>query len=338
MSPPNKYPEGPAQCAEILRVALPQMTRQAAGAHPVSYAVWFEHASGRNPRLNSAIAELTQGGAVLDEASTWRLYREFVADLDEQAAQKVAEGIRQVVSQMSDSAKAAGAQTHRFGDSLARFSDSVANGHAPDAGALEDVLQHTEGMREAVGQLQDRLLASQREIERLRSEVDRARIEARVDALTGLPNRRAFEIAIAELQVALPASLLVADIDHFKKINDTYGHLFGDTVLKVVAQALKTCVGDPQVAARVGGEEFAILVPGSAVDAARLLAERIRTTIASSRIRRKDSQESIGQITVSLGVALRREGETAEAWLERADRALYASKMGGRNRVSLAEN
>ncbi len=340
MSNPPKYPETPAKCAEILRVALPQMSRQPAGVNPISYAVWFEHCSGRNPRLSQALMALTQDGKLLDDAATLQLYQQHVADVSEQAAQKVAEGIRHVMQEMSESARLAGAQTDRFGDSLSKFSDSVEHGQAPDTDALQDVLAHTREMRQAVGQLKGKLDASQQEIEKLCSEVDKARSEALVDSLTSLPNRRAFDIAIGSVLSASsgPMCLLMADIDHFKKINDTYGHLFGDTVLKVVAQAIKNCVAAPQVAARVGGEEFAVLVPAAAAEAALQLAERIRTTIAGSRIRRKDSQEPIGQITLSLGVALHQAGEAADAWFERADRALYISKASGRNRVTLADN
>jgi diguanylate cyclase len=334
----RKYADSPTRAAEILRIALPQMTRQAAGAHPISYAVWYEHVSGRNAPLSESIARLTAGDAVLDDETTTRLYVDHVADIDEQAAHRVSEGFRKVLADMSASAQAAGAQTDRFGDSLTRFSSAVAQGQAPDAVAMREVLDHTAEMRDAVGQLKSRLAHSQQEIERLRNEVDRARNEALIDALTGLPNRRAFDqrLAATLADAEAGACLVVTDIDHFKKVNDTYGHLFGDSVLRVVAQALRTCVAAPQVAARVGGEEFAVLLPATVADGAREVAEKIRTTIAGSRIRRKDSQASIGQITVSLGVAQRRGGESAEEWFDRADRALYASKQGGRNRVTLA--
>ena len=339
MTRSNKYAEDPTRCAEILRVALPQMTRQTAGAHPIAYAVWFEHVSGRNPRLSEALNQATQGGKLLDEATTWRLYREHVAEIDEESAQRVAEGIRRIMKDVSDSAGAAGSKTEDFGSSLSRFAESVGQGDGPNSGALQDVMAHTQEMRAAVGQLKSRLDASQQEIEKLRSEVDRVRTEALVDVLTGLPNRRAFDQAMTATlgHHGATVSLLVCDIDHFKKINDTHGHLFGDTVLKLVAQALRSSLKPPQLAARVGGEEFAILVPGESVQAAMQLAERIRSTIAASRIRRKDSQEPIGQVTLSLGVATLQPGENAEAWFERADRALYVSKAQGRNRVTLAD-
>jgi diguanylate cyclase len=335
----RKYTDSPTRSAEILRLALPHMSRQAAAVHPISYAVWYEYCSGRNPALNDSIARLTDNSAVLDEEATAKLYADHVADMDEKAAMKVSDEFRKVLTDMSASAQVAGAQTDRFGDSLSRFSTSVQQGQLPDASAFEEVLAHTRDMSGAVSQLKDRLDTNQREIERLRAEVERARTEAMVDPLTGLPNRRAFDqhLSATLADVSTTACLLVTDIDHFKKVNDTYGHLFGDNVLRVVAQALKGCVAAPQVAARVGGEEFAVLLPGCALNAAQGLAEKIRTTIASSRIRRKDSHESIGQITVSLGVAARREGESADGWLERADQALYASKQGGRNRVTLAQ-
>lgn len=333
----KKYDDSPARSAEILRLALPQMTRQAAGVHPVSYAVWYEHCSGRNAPLSADIGRLTADNGVLDDATTTRLYHDHVANIDEQAAHRVAEGFRRVLTDMSESARAAGTQTGLFGDSLNRFSNQIERGETPDAQAMRDVLAHTTEMQSAVGQLKERLDRSQREIEDLRQEVERARNEALVDALTGLPNRRAFDQHLARAlgEADAHASLLITDIDHFKTINDSFGHLFGDTVLRVVAQALKGCVQEPQVAARVGGEEFAVLLPGSGLPDAQQVAERIRATIAGSRIRRKDSHESIGQVTVSLGVAQRKPGESAEAWFERADQALYASKQGGRNRVSV---
>jgi len=338
--PANKYPDDPSRSAELLRLALPHMSRQAAGVHPVSYAVWYEHVSGRNPALSAAILKLTAGDAVLDEDMTLGLYLEHVASLDERINHQMADSVRKVLADMSESAKVAGAQTDRFGDSLSRLSSSVREGAPLPASALEEVLSQTGDMREAVGQLKGRLDSSQREIERLREEVDRARNEALVDALTSLANRRAFEQRLAELLEEPNAAgcLVVTDIDHFKKINDSYGHLFGDHVLRVVAQALKGCTAAPQMAARVGGEEFAVLLPGIALAQAQHVAEKIRTAIAGSRIRRRDTQESIGQVTVSLGVAARLPGEPAEAWYERADKALYASKQGGRNRVTVADH
>lgn len=330
--------DSPSRSAELLRLALPLMSRQRAAPHPLSYAVWYEHVSGRNRALSDDIARLTQGEGRLDEEQTVELYAKHVVDVDERTAARVADGFRAVLKDMAESAQQAGTQTERFDDSLSRWNRQIEDGQAADPEALKQVLAGTAEMRTAVSALQTRLEASRAEVTRLRDEIERARDEAMSDALTGLANRRAFERRLAECLSRGPAPrcLLVTDIDHFKRVNDTYGHLFGDQVLKVVAQGVRSCIAPEHLAARVGGEEFAIVLDGASPAQAQSIAERIRATIAGSRIRRRDSDETIGQITVSLGVALHRTGESAEAWFDRADQALYASKQNGRNRVTLA--
>jgi diguanylate cyclase (GGDEF)-like protein len=179
----------------------------------------------------------------------------------------------------------------------------------------------------------------------LRDEVHRARHESLVDALTGLANRRAFDQRLAACLAGGMAGadgtarpcLVVTDIDHFKRVNDKYGHGFGDQVLKAVAQVLRAFTPESGVAARIGGEEFALLLPDTAVDAARAIAEQVRTTIGSSRVRR-GPDELIEHITVSLGVVPCRSGESPREFLDRADAALYASKQAGRDRVTVVRD
>ena len=107
-------------------------------------------------------------------------------------------------------------------------------------------------------------------------------------------------------------------------------------MLRLVAQAIQACLSGDLMAARVGGEEFAVVAPGFGRNEALQLAEKIRATVAASRIKRKDQAQPIGSISLSLGVALWTPADTAESWFERADRALYISKANGRNRVTLA--
>jgi diguanylate cyclase len=165
--------------------------------------------------------------------------------------------------------------------------------------------------------------------------------EALLDPLTRLSNRRGFQRRIDEMLAAgadglAGSSLLMADIDHFKQVNDTHGHLLGDRVLQTVAEVIRGSVKGRDVAARFGGEEFAILLPDTPLRGALVLAEQIRQTVAHGRIRRIDRDETVGGVTISLGVANYRPGETLEQWLERADRALYQSKQRGRNCVTAA--
>jgi diguanylate cyclase (GGDEF)-like protein len=163
---------------------------------------------------------------------------------------------------------------------------------------------------------------------------------ATTDSLTGVYNRRTFkELAEPLLSRARrtrgPVSLLLLDLDHFKRVNDTYGHLAGDDVLEAFAGLARTCLRKEDLLARYGGEEFVVLLPGTAETAAMALAERIREEVAGTPLR---AGENDAHITVSIGLA----GETGEqlpsleGLLGRADQALYAAKAQGRNRVVVA--
>lgn len=169
----------------------------------------------------------------------------------------------------------------------------------------------------------------------------RHKIAALIDPLTGLANRRAF-MNDAETMIArsgsrsVPIALLLADLDHFKKINDVFGHPAGDRVLKLFAAALNHCVESDDLVGRIGGEEFAILLAGKSEVAAAAVAQRVRSTFAGS------ANELDGQIigaTVSIGVAATRiRAHDLTALLVRADNALYRAKAKGRNRVALFDD
>jgi diguanylate cyclase (GGDEF)-like protein len=155
--------------------------------------------------------------------------------------------------------------------------------------------------------------------------------------LTGLPNLRAFQEAMeARLSVGGPEPFAVAfaDIDHFKAVNDQYGHAGGDTALVAVADMLRTALGPQDMVARIGGEEFAMLLPCSDLSDALAIAERLRATIQNVNFKIDDKSLSV---TVSIGVAMSREPHRSmDALLHAADTALYAAKGEGRNRVIAA--
>jgi len=242
------------------------------------------------------------------------------------------------------SAAQAGDEAFKFGNALEHWSEGLTelgSGAELEAGA-DKLLRDTHQMHNSITSLSGRLNESQEEIERLRQEVSRAREDALTDGLTGLTNRKGFDLVLATcLSSTEPGAqgpcLLMTDIDLFKQVNDTYGHLFGDNVIRVVAQTLKANVKGKDLAARYGGEEFVILLQDTPINGAHILAERIRTAVENGRIRRIGNDETIAKITVSLGVATYRVGESASDFIGRADKALYASKAQGRNRVTMAE-
>lgn len=157
------------------------------------------------------------------------------------------------------------------------------------------------------------------------------------DGLTGLYNRRFFDESMARefsrsRRYQAPLSLILLDIDHFKKINDTYGHLAGDEVLKTTAQQLMKSVRDADTVARYGGEEFVIILPETPLENAMILADRLRVKIADTKISYGDT---LINITISLGVTeLHSYHERYVSLTNEADQALYASKNAGRNRAT----
>jgi diguanylate cyclase (GGDEF)-like protein len=164
--------------------------------------------------------------------------------------------------------------------------------------------------------------------------------ETRLDSLTGLHNRRAFEEMVQrEVQIAVrentALTLVMMDLDHFKQLNDTWGHALGDRALRTFGGVLLTVTGSGDAVARLGGEEFAILLPGRSARSALSLAERLRATVEGLRLSEGDE---LIRFTVSLGLSSLQPGElNFEPMLRRADRALYKVKRSGRNRVLLSD-
>ncbi len=176
------------------------------------------------------------------------------------------------------------------------------------------------------------------EIKRLQKELSIAKAEASFDFLTGLVNRSRFERAIEDAirdfhKKNYPFSIIFVDIDDFKRINDTYGHLVGDLVLKEVASIFKFYLRANTVVGRIGGEEFCILLPGVEIDDAKKIAERLKKIIENREIKLEDG--TTVKVTASFGVTQVKMGDTVKSILERADKALYKAKKEGKNRVEV---
>ncbi len=176
------------------------------------------------------------------------------------------------------------------------------------------------------------------EAQELRNKVKREKEQALRDPLTGLYNRQAYNDKLVELievndDEKKNLSLLIWDIDHFKKFNDQYGHVVGDKVLKAVAEKLSHALKDEYFLARYGGEEFAMLLPGLTLEDSEEFADQVRNEVSGITFLVKGKQI---KITISCGITNLQEGDNAQAMFERADRALYAAKEDGRNRVKVS--
>jgi diguanylate cyclase len=164
------------------------------------------------------------------------------------------------------------------------------------------------------------------------------RNESLTDPLTGLSNRKYFDDSLVKaIAESLPRgrqlALMMTDVDHFKRFNDTYGHLTGDQVLRLVAMAVKQNVTANDIAARYGGEEFAVVLPEAMLTSAVAVAEQIRRAVMAKELMKRSTGQTLGRVTISIGVAVLRPGDTPQTLIERADACLYAAKRSGRNRV-----
>ncbi|MEX2118350.1 MAG: GGDEF domain-containing protein [Pirellulales bacterium] len=213
------------------------------------------------------------------------------------------------------------------------------------SGELEQVRQVLLGQVIAVlesnQKLEEDLGFARCRMEEQAEELDRTRREAHTDSLSGVANRKAFD---DKLQLLLgyhkregePFVLILADMDHFKWINDTYGHQAGDRVLQQLGSLLKSVVRQGDFVGRYGGDEFAALLPKTSLDTGLKVAQRLHLAATRTNFGVATSSEQTA-ITVSLGVSSARPGDTPESIIERADEGLYASKKGGRNQVRCLE-
>jgi len=200
------------------------------------------------------------------------------------------------------------------------------------------LLAETHQMQETNKKLEDKLESSREDMAALQQDLDEVRRESMLDPLTKIFNRKSFddglERAIRECtESGEPLALILLDIDHFKQFNDTYGHQTGDQVIRLVAMTLKSSIKVNDLPARYGGEEFAAILPGADLTGAITMSESIRKSIQSKELKKRSTNEKLGRITASFGVACWEVDDTSATLIERADRCLYAAKRTGRNKV-----
>jgi diguanylate cyclase len=188
-----------------------------------------------------------------------------------------------------------------------------------------------------VRRLEAELHRSSAELGKLRGELRGAVHDALTDPLTGLANRRAFDLGAvgARASRSSPAHLVMADIDHFKRVNDAHGHDIGDEVLRIVGEILLANVRRDSLVARLGGDEFGLLLPGAGSPYAAAVAIRLCQALASRPVILRGHPEVSERITLSIGMAGWQAGDSSAGWYARADAALYRAKRSGRNWVAL---
>ncbi len=327
-----------AHCA---RAALGLMDRYSVPAHPDNFVIWYTFVADRDPELNKAVNAILRTGQKFSDPVCADLYERFFGTTQQEAELRaVGKRIEDAVGRVLEFLATANQGAVQYGQVLAGFSGELENSPAHNelGELINSVLTETKVMIEVNRLLEERLENSSSEIARLREDLDELKREATTDTLTGLANRKLFDIALRE--AALEAeegrsflSLLMMDVDFFKQFNDAHGHLLGDQVLKLVAKTISDSIKGADTAARYGGEEFAIVLPGTRLKEGIAVAENIRRLVAGRKVLNRRTGQVLGHVTLSVGVAEYEFGETLGALIHRADEALYLAKRQGRNMV-----
>jgi diguanylate cyclase len=307
---------------------------------PLGYAVAYAYFGGEDERLRETLDGVLQQGRSLDLFMLRDLHERFFGTDQLRELQGMGNELQQLLGNLAHNVDEAGAGTTAFGQALTESLRNLNGEIAPATlqAVAADMLAATRQAQVRNDQLQQRLEATLAETERLKGELEQQRRAALTDPLTGLLNRRAMESHLGDLMapgVLTPLSVVMVDIDHFKRVNDNYGHALGDAVIRNVAEVIRKCIGSDDFAVRYGGEEFVVVLPGMPLDNAAVLAETMRARIAALRLVRRRDNFTLGPFTASFGVAARRDDDTCDSLLQRADQGLYLSKGSGRNRVTL---
>ena len=333
------------QAIERAKNVLSLMERHKVPPTPENYAVWYAYLDGADAALVKAIEQTKTSGSGFGAARNAELYQRFYADKAQSDLVAMERRLEGSVNTALDLLNKAVSNASQYGTSLEHFSDDLAR--QPDAFNLaqliNDILHSTRLMMTVNTQLSMHLSATIEQADQLQTDVEILKQEVSVDHLTRLFNRRWLEPMLEQVVEQAraedrPVCMLMLDVDRFKRFNDTYGHVLGDQVLKLVASTIQGNILDTDMAARYGGEEFAVLMPGTLLTQACRRAETIRARMAARQVTNRNTGKVLGQITLSIGVATLNETESAADFINRADLALYAAKEKGRNRVEMAAN
>jgi diguanylate cyclase len=309
---------------------------------PSIYSVWFNYITGDNREAKSRLRALMQGGAPVSAYDLEQIHSEYLASdaLRQSAIELANKRLERELGEVLAAVQSHIDSSETYCGSLSRKTQSLnAQSSAENIRTLiEALLSENAAMRTKTVTMARSLEQSKTQVSALHAALIESRINAETDPLTGIANRRGFqerlrdEIGRSKMN-GRRLCLVMADIDHFKRINDTFGHTIGDEVLRYFARVLQRQTVPEGSVARYGGEEFALIFPGTGHAAAKQHAELLREQFCAARLVVSESREQIGDVTASFGVAEHLAGEPLESLVQRADEKLYRAKAAGRNRV-----
>ncbi|MFQ1660200.1 GGDEF domain-containing protein [Aeromonas veronii] len=329
-----------AQSAAYLKQAVPLMIKYQIPTTPDNYHLWYNYVSASMPELNQAIDQAVKMQGTCSLTTCERLYHQYLAAQDEKQMEAMKLSLAAMANELGHSMQDAISDTGMFQEMLDKSFDKLSRiddeGFSLEdtMGILRELVRESRDVRMSTMHFRNQLSNAEKEIKELRAALNETRKLANEDALTNLLNRRAFDLELEGLiRSQPPFSLILADIDRFKNFNDEYGHLLGDQVLRAFSKRLRDACKEGVTAYRLGGEEFAMLVPHRSLALARQMAESMRRAIERMSILDRKSGRRIDHITASFGVGEFNGQESADCLVERTDKLLYKAKELGRNRV-----
>ena len=338
----HPYPEDYAKASEHLRLALSLLSSHKIPPSPLNYQIGYECASGKNQNLENELGELLEQSGTPTEEQLWKLHRRFFMQ-NEKALQIIRQELQEIIASIQGEFQRSGGNLQEYTKTLNHFVDILDKPLPPEAmsSEVQKVIGDTQEVKQSQNQVESQISSLLFDMETMRQELEQVKEESKTDSLTGISNRKAFDAALEHIVHSARKErstfcLLLADIDHFKQFNDTYGHLVGDKVLRFVASTLKSCTKGRDFVARFGGEEFTIILPQTDMRGGKIVAEQIRSAVSTGNLKNNLNGETYGKITMSIGVAQYRQDDLPNSLIQRADRALYLAKEGGRNRVEQA--
>ena len=323
--------------------AIERLLQDGMSPTPRNYSVYYEYVSGRNLALIAAYDQILARGKMTQQYCDEIYYQHVIPD-DEKAIFKEAdktihEEIEKVMNFLNLSAK----ETDQYGENLDTFSGKLQDAKSVDAlrEAVIKIAEETQTVTAQNEKLQEELAETSAQLSAVRDDFDRVHREAQIDPLTEVGNRAFFDREIVRTlsearEQNSVLSLLMVDIDFFKKFNDTHGHLVGDQVLRLVARTLVENLKGRDVIARYGGEEFIIILPNTRLQDAERVGNQLRNSLATKHVTRRLTNEIVGTVTISIGAAEYKTGEDSDTLISRADGAMYQAKQTGRNKVCVS--
>jgi diguanylate cyclase len=341
MSSVEKKTDDLAQCRQIATEALARMVALRVAPTPANFSIWYAYFSSDVPDLTKEIDALLENGAIFSMQVNIALFNKyFGTDREAVALSDIGQSLNATIGTIMSQLSEAGRETAAFDSRLQRVSGTLnSKGEQIDLKeVVASLVAATEEMSAKNKALENELNKSADRVSHLQQNLETLRVEVLTDSLTGIGNRKLFDLSV--LNRANEANtknselcLLMLDIDHFKRFNDSFGHRVGDKVLRVVANRLKAAAKPGDLPVRYGGEEFAMILPNITLEAATVRANQIREELANQYLRNKATGDNFGKITVSIGVTQFRHQEQLEDFIQRADAALYRAKDAGRNQV-----